>query len=134
MLVPIRLALIVFAIFLGSVAFAESESPTEATTITPSELQVRLDSGAAPAVIDVRSAEEYAAGHIPGAVNIPFAQVADRISEVDTSHGVALYCMVGPRARKGEAALLASGYTSVLHIDGGLAAWQQAGYAIEVGE
>jgi rhodanese-related sulfurtransferase len=85
-------------------------------------------------VIDVRSAEEYAAGHIPGAVNIPYDEVAARISEIDAPHGVALYCMVGPRARKGEAALLGAGYTSVLHLEGGLAAWKEAGLPVEGAE
>ena len=74
---------------------------------------------------------EYAAGHIPGAVNIPFDQVAARIREVEAPHGVALYCMVGPRARRGEAALLTSGYESVFHIEGGLAAWEAGGLPVE---
>ena len=74
-------------------------------------------------MIDVRTPEEYASGHIPGAVNIPFRRVAQRIDAVHAPDGVALYCMVGPRARKGEAALLAAGYTAVVHLDGGLAAW-----------
>ncbi len=76
-------------------------------------------------------AEEYASGHIPGAVNVPFDQVVQRIAEVDGSHGVALYCMVGPRARKGESALLAAGYEQVFHLEGGLAAWQAAGLPVE---
>ncbi len=103
----------------------------EAESIEPSQLQARLESGEAPVVIDVRTPEEYAAGHIPGAQNIPFDQVAERISEVDAPHGVALYCMVGPRARKGEAALLASGYETVLHIEGGLAGWEASGLPVE---
>ncbi len=84
-------------------------------------------------MIDVRTREEYASGNIPGALNIPFDQVAERISEIDAPHGVALYCMIGPRARKGEAALLGAGYTSVLHIEGGLAAWKAAGLPVESG-
>ena len=115
---------------LGSQSFAQSDFSSEARSIAPSEIQARRAAGTAPVVIDVRTAEEYAAGHIPGAVNIPFDQVAARISEVDAPHGVALYCMVGPRARKGEAALLAAGNESVLHLEGGMAAWQAAGLPI----
>jgi phage shock protein E len=112
-------------------AFADQATPTEAPTITPRELSARQTAGDAPVVIDVRTAAEFATGHIPGALNIPFDQVAERISEVDAPNGVALYCMMGPRARKGESALLASGYLSVLHIDGGLAAWKSAGLPVE---
>ncbi len=112
-------------------ALAEPEAPPEAPSIAPSELSARRASGTAPVVIDVRTPEEYAAGHIPGALNIPFDQVADRISEVDAPNGVVLYCMIGPRARKGEIALLGAGYTRVLHLEGGLAAWQAVGLPVE---
>lgn len=132
-------------ILVGCVAFAlvlapctaacgEPESSSEAPSIAPSELHGRRASGTAPVVIDVRTREEYAAGHVPGAVHIPFDEVAGRIAEVDAPNGVALYCMVGPRARKGEAALLAGGYESVFHLEGGLAAWQEAGYPVEKDE
>lgn len=117
--------------FMTATAFADPPTPNEAPNITPSELSERRASGDAPMVIDVRTAEEFATGHIPGALNIPFDRVAERISEVDAPNGVALYCMMGPRARKGEAALLDSGYVSVLHIDGGLAAWKAAGLPVE---
>ena len=113
---------------------ADEKSQAEAPGIAPSELAERRVSGDAPIVIDVRTAEEYAAGHSPGALNIPHDEVAARISDVEAPNGVALYCMVGPRARIGEAALLAAGYTSVLHIEGGLAAWQAAGLPVEDGE
>jgi rhodanese-related sulfurtransferase len=117
-------------LFLAASASAQSEAPS----IAASELNALRESGNAPVVIDVRSAEEYASGHIPGAVNIPYDHVAERISEIDAPHGVALYCMVGPRARKGESALLAAGYTSVLHLEGGLAAWKAAGLPVEAAE
>ena len=116
---------------LAAPVFGDSESPPEAPSIAPSELDARRAAGIGPIIIDVRTAEEYAMGHITGAVNIPFDEVADRIGEIEAPHGVALYCMVGPRARKGEAALLGAGYTAVLHLEGGLAAWQEAGLPVE---
>ncbi len=123
------------AIALGAIvataAFAEDPESTKAPSISASSLHARRQSGTAPTVVDVRTPEEYASGHIPGAVNVPFDQVAQRIAEVDGPHGVALYCMVGPRARKGESALLAAGYEKVFHLEGGLAAWQAAGLSVE---
>jgi phage shock protein E len=120
---------IVLALSWVAPALAESEAPS----IAASELSARRATGTAPVIIDVRTKEEYAAGHIPGALNIPFDHVAERISEIDAPNGVALYCMVGPRARKGEAALLGAGYTRVLHLDGGFAAWKAAGLPVEPG-
>lgn len=116
-----------FFVCIANPAFADPEAPS----IAPAELAARRADGTAPVVIDVRTPEEFGAGHIPGALNIPFDRVAEEITEVDAPHGVALYCMVGPRARKGEAALLGAGYTSVLHIEGGLAGWQAAGLPVE---
>jgi rhodanese-related sulfurtransferase len=116
---------------LAAPAFAESETAFEAASIAPSELEARRASGTAPVVIDVRTSAEFEAGHIPGALNIPFDEVAARISEIDAPNGVALYCMMGPRARKGESALLRAGYESVLHLEGGLQAWQAAGLPVE---
>ena len=122
---------IVFGALVATAAFAEDPESTKAPSISAAQLHARRESGAAPVVIDVRTPEEYASGHIPGAVNIPFDQVAQRIAEIDAPHGVALYCMVGPRARKGESALLAAGYEKVFHLEGGLAAWQAAGLPVE---
>ena len=115
----------------ASAAFAGEPEPTKAPSIRASELHALRQSGTAPVVIDVRTAEEYASGHIRGAVNIPFDEVAQRIAEIDAPHGVALYCMVGPRARKGESALLDRGYEKVLHLEGGLAAWLAEGLPVE---
>ena len=122
---------IVFGALVATPAFAEDPESTKAPSISAAQLHARRESGAAPVVIDVRTPEEYASGHIPGAVNVPFDQVAQRISEIDAPHGVALYCMVGPRARKGESALLAAGYEKVFHLEGGLAAWHAAGLPVE---
>ena len=130
---PLGLAVLAFLAILAFSPFAIAEAPDQAPSIAPSELSARRATDRAPIVIDVRTREEYASGHIPGALNIPFDQVAEKISEIDAPHGVALYCMIGPRARKGEAALLGAGYTSVLHIEGGLAAWKAAGLPVESG-
>jgi rhodanese-related sulfurtransferase len=122
------------AITLGlaaTAAFAEDPESTKAPSISAAELHAWRESGAAPVVIDVRTPDEYASGHIPGAINIPFDQIGQHIAEIEAPEGVALYCMVGPRARKGEAALLAAGYEKVFHLEGGLAAWQQAGLPVE---
>jgi rhodanese-related sulfurtransferase len=121
---------IIFIALMATAAFSEDSDSTQAPSISPAELHAQREAGVAPVVIDVRTTEEFDSGHVPGAVNIPFDQVADRIGEVDAPHGVALYCMVGPRARKGEAALLAAGHEKVLHLEGGLAAWISAGLPV----
>ncbi len=100
-------------------------------TISPDDLKERRRSGPAPLVLDVRTPEEFRLGHIPGAVNIPHTELASRIGEVQRSYAGVLYCMLGPRARLGEKTLLDAGVENVLHLDGGLHAWQQAGFPVE---
>ena len=82
---------IVLAALVATTGVAADPQYNDAPNISATALHALRESGVAPVVIDVRTAEEYAAGHIPGAVNIPFDQIAQRIAEVDAPHGVALY-------------------------------------------
>jgi rhodanese-related sulfurtransferase len=50
-----------------------------------------------PALVDVRTPTEFAAGHIPGAVNIPVDELRTRLGEVPTGREIAVYCQVGMR-------------------------------------
>lgn len=59
--------------------------------ISPKALQEQLESDALPLVIDVRSDEEYGAGHIPGALHIPADEVATRLNEIPTDRPVVPY-------------------------------------------
>ena len=122
---PVVLAL---ALVLAAAACAAEDL---APSISPQELEKRLAQADAPLLLDVRTPEEFRAGHIPGAINVPHEQVASRAAELASQHGVAVYCMKGPRARLGEQALLASGASEVLHVEGGFSAWQAAGLPVE---
>lgn len=118
----------VFAIaLLCSAAVASDLAPS----ISPGELHAQQQKGNALQVVDVRTPEEYATGHVPGAVNIPHTDLADRLSEVEPQNGVVLYCMVGPRARIGEKILQKAGVSKIFHLEGGLAAWRQSGLPVE---
>ena len=119
--------LIAFVALLGTAVRAAAE---EAGSIEPRALQARVEAGRTPTILDVRTPAEFAQGHIPGATNIPHTELAARLSELDSKREVALYCMVGPRARLGEQTLREAGYERVIHIEGGLAAWQSAGLPV----
>jgi len=120
--------LLALALCIGAAARA---GETLAPSISPQELQARMAKGDAPLVVDVRTPEEFRAGHIPGAINVPHDQVAARAAELSGEHGVAMYCMKGPRARLGEQALERAGVEDVLHVEGGFSAWQAAGLPVE---
>jgi rhodanese-related sulfurtransferase len=76
--------------------------------------------------IDVRSPGEYAAGHIPGAVNIPMDQIEARLDDLLPSVPIVLVCQAGQRARM-VAGLLEPCRTDVTVLDGGTAAWSATG-------
>lgn len=122
-----RAAAVAGALLIAVLACAREEL---APTISTTELQASLESANAPLLVDVRTPEEFRAGHIPGAINVPHDQVATRARELASPNGVAVYCMKGPRARIGEAALLARGVAGVLHVEGGFSAWQAAGLPV----
>jgi len=74
-------------------------------------------------LIDVRTAEEYAAGHIPGAVNIPIGLLPQRVASIDKTKPVAVYCATGARSLNAKQFLAAQGYPTVVNLQAGIAAW-----------
>ena len=84
-------------------------------------------------VVDLRSAEDYAKGHILGAKSIPLADLDRRAGELDKhkARPVILHCSDGSRSGGAAAALRKKGFDSVHNLAGGYAAWLQAGLPVE---
>ena len=80
-------------------------------------------------ILDVRTTDEFASGHVPGAINIPYDEVGMRVEELgsDRDRTVVVYCESGGRAGKAEATLLASGFTDLVHLEGDMRAWRSEG-------
>ena len=81
------------------------------------------------AVVDVRTPEEFAKGHLRDAKNIPLADLSSRIGELDKSKGktIVVVCQAGVRADKAVKQIAAAGFDDVVSLDGGVQAWQAAG-------
>ena len=84
-------------------------------------------------VLDVRDAADYAAGHIANARNIPFAQLNDRLRELEKfkSRPVIISGESGTRAAKACAALQKIGFGDVFALRGGLRGWVEASLPVE---
>lgn len=93
-------------------------------TITPHELQARLDAGQKPVIVDLREPDLYRAGHIPGAINIPFDQFEQRMSELKTQSDIVLACHTGGMGDASGSLLAERGYNTVSNVKGGMAAWR----------
>jgi rhodanese-related sulfurtransferase len=79
--------------------------------------------GSSVLLLDVRTSEEYADGHIPGSVLKPYDEIADSFVEVDKSRPVAVYCRSGRRSAIAVETLRGMGYTNVWDL-GGITGWK----------
>lgn len=80
-------------------------------------------------LIDVRSASEFASGHIPGAENIPLEQIEFRIADLQAAPALTLVCKSGHRARMAAGRLAAHGLKAEL-FPGGTQAWIAGGHPV----
>ena len=80
--------------------------------------------------LDVREREEFAGGHVPGAVNIPMGQLTGRLDEVDRDRPVVVICRSGNRSDAMTDVLRAAGFDAV-NMLGGTLEWIEAGRPVE---
>jgi rhodanese-related sulfurtransferase len=101
--------------------------------ITTHELASLIDRGGAPPILDVRFRREYASGHIPGAVHIPFSKIRKRLIEVPSAPGQPLivYCAHGPRAWMARSTLRRNGIENTLLLKGHWRRWTKEGHPVE---
>jgi rhodanese-related sulfurtransferase len=80
-------------------------------------------------ILDVRTPEEFAAGHLPGAININMeaADFADRVSGLDESAETLVYCRTGNRSGVATDEMAELGFTDMSDLQGGIEAWAAAG-------
>jgi len=131
-----------FALVAGVPASAAEPTPAAvpaakpaAATVTPMTQEQLLEHQAKHPqhlfLLDVRSPEEFKAGHVPGAVNVPYDQIASRLADVPKDKDVVLYCRSGRRAGIAAEVLQANGYTRLSHLEGDMNAWVEKGRPVE---
>lgn len=102
---------------------ALSYDPKAKPLADPAALQKALAAGEAVIVVDVRTPEEYGAGHVKGAVNIPYDIIASKLPAADKAARIVLYCRSGRRSGIAAATLLGLGFSDVADM-GPFAAWK----------
>jgi hydroxyacylglutathione hydrolase len=100
--------------------------------VSPATLRERMASDEV-AVLDVRGAAEYEAGHIPGALNVPAGYLRGRLAEVPADVPVVVHCQTGYRSAIALSVLRALGRDNVVDLTGSYQAWAAARYPIERG-
>jgi hydroxyacylglutathione hydrolase len=100
--------------------------------IDPKGLARRLEGDGEVAVLDVRDAEEFDQGHIPGSLHIPYQQLPERIAELPAGRTIAAVCSGGKRSALAASLLQREGFDSVLHVGhGGVGTWEREGNPLE---
>lgn len=92
-------------------------------SMEPEDLAARLQAGTAPRIIDVREPDEFRAGHIPGAQNIPLSQLPGALGRLRPTEEIVLVCRSGNRSRAAQRFLAAQGFDRAINLTGGMLRW-----------
>jgi len=84
-------------------------------------------------VLDLRTPEEYRAGHIAGATNVDYlaAGFEQRLNALEKTQPYLVHCAAGGRSTRALPLLREQHFRSIYHLDGGLKAWEKAGLPVE---
>jgi rhodanese-related sulfurtransferase len=124
-----RTGVALVALLVAAVTVAGDPAPAPVTADQVYERQQQKDTSLF--VLDVRAPEEYAAGHVPGAVNIPHDQIASRLAEIPKDKDVVLYCRSGRRSALAGEVLVDNGYQRLQLMQGDMPGWVAKGRPVE---
>ncbi len=130
--------LVIIGTSFSALAAHQSQNPVEIRFLEESALKDWMDRGKAFLLVDARSPEEYARGHIPTAVNVPYPQLAvprGELEEAGWDDPVVFYCDSLPTGKAGPCAtvvarMLQRGANQVYWLKGGMKAWRSLGYPV----
>lgn len=105
--------------------------PLQFTPQIPADRLARQLGDNGVTVLDVREADEWDAGHIPGGTHIPLGYLLERIDEVPSGRPLIVQCRSGARSSIGASLLQAQGLEDVVNLEGGILAWNAGGHPTE---
>lgn len=109
---------------------SSDDSSAGVRLVTPEEgAAIKADAPADLVVLDVRTPEEFAEGHLDGAIMVDFyaADFTDQLADLDPDVPYLLYCRSGSRSGQAAALMEELGFVDVANVDGGILAWSDAG-------
>jgi len=107
------------------------EAKLSTTELSPQQVDESMK-GAPVTLVDVREADEWRAGHLPGAVHVPrgFLEMQAEQKVPDKNTPIIVYCAGGNRSALASSTLRQMGYTAVRHMKGGFSSWREAGLEV----
>lgn len=123
--------LLVFLLF-GAASIAQTAEKDSIDVISIEEFE-KMAAKKKNMVVDVRTPEEVAEGHLAGSLNINFLgeNFAQEIETLNKKKTYLIYCRTGNKSRKAADLMEKAGFKHVYMLDGGITAWNQAGKPIE---
>jgi rhodanese-related sulfurtransferase/rubrerythrin len=99
----------------------------EVQVIFPDELKAYMAANqeGTYTLLDVRQPHEYEEAHLPGARLLPLPRLADSLGQMDSRKPTIVYCAVGGRSSTAAQMLMHQGFTEVMHLQGGIDAWEE---------
>jgi len=125
--------IVLCAMLLAIPACSGGDAASAPEVITADELAAEIAAGNPPIILDVRTEEEFAAGHIPGAINIPHTELTARLDELPADHQspIVVHCQSGRRAEAAMGMLHDAGFAQIIDLDGDMAAWREGNHPVE---
>lgn len=112
---------------------AESPDSSRIRNLEPEEAAKLLREKQGVVVLDVRTPEEFKAGHLSGATNINFnaPDFADQLKKLDQKKAYLVYCRSGRRSGRARDLMAEQGFSRLFNLEGGINAWTKAGQSVE---
>ena len=129
---PTRHFLLLALLAAAPLVLAEEAAPA-VKNVTPDEAEKLLKEHKEVTVLDLRTSDEFAAGHIAGAKNIDFLadDFAKKIAELDKSKPYLVHCASGGRSTRSLPQFKGQNFTNIFHLNEGFSAWAKAGKPVE---
>ncbi len=118
---------ILLAALSGCVTTTKPPEKAQYTDITVQQAKDMIDRGEV-FIMDVRTQEEYDAGHIKGSTLIPVQELDKALNKIPRDKKILVYCRTGHRSVQASEILVNNGFTQVYNMKGGIVEWANSGY------
>ena len=130
----IILSIVILAIFSGCISDTKPSEKSRYKDISVQQGKEMVDRGEV-FILDVRTPEEYAAGHIKGSTllavqDIPEQELGEKLKDIPKDRKILVYCRTDRRSTQASQILVENGFSEVYNMKGGIIGWMNAGYEV----